>query len=887
MDPSNRQGAPQPDVTQAFLVAARHHQAGRIAEAESLYRQVLALNPRHAESLYYLGVIQLRAGRPQQAVDFISRAIAVADGNPEYHYNIAIAYQALGHIGEVVTHCARAITLKPDYAEAHMNLGNALKQQGKLAEAAKCYKRVIGLRPDSAAAYYNLGNVLAADAPGDAIAHYQRALALDPDFAEVHNNLANVLLAQGKLQDVGKHVERALALNPKLTQAYITRGNLLAEQGQVDEATAQFWRALELNSQDADAHISLAALLLAQGNPDGAEEHFRQAAEARPELAEAHNYLGTVLMALGRSEDAIECFRRALACRDDFVEAYNNLARAQIADGKPALALGVSVRALEARDTEDTKILLVRCLKAVAGEPDAAGLRDVIVRAMTESWGAPEELAGIAANVLKSKGEVADCIKRANDSWPNRPSADLLLGASLGTVAADPLLHCLLTRTPVADAALERFLTAMRHALLDTATRTTEAEVVDDDVLALTCALAQQCFLNGYVFPPADEEIERARRLRDEIAAALSSGAAIPLLRIVAIAAYAPLHTLPDAPALLGRSSTESWPEPMLALLNQQVREPREEIALRQSIPRLSAVDEGARFARRDSDTGPHPRWTSAAPVGKRAPVDKWLRGLFPLAFFRPLGRREPLDVLVVACATGRAAIDALRRLTGARVLATDGALANLAFARRKTLALDLHNIEYAQADPMKLDVLERSFDVILATGALHRIVDPLAGWRALLGRLRPGGFMAVGLLSEPARRERDALHAFMRERGITLGDDDVRRARDALATLPDDAVLKAITRRAEFFTMDGCRDLMMSGSGHQPTLPQIDTFVAENDLELLGIEVEASVLQRYRRKYPQDRTMTDLTLCRAFETDNPAAFGGMYRVWVQKRGAP
>jgi tetratricopeptide (TPR) repeat protein/SAM-dependent methyltransferase len=881
MDPSNRQGAPQPDVTQAFLVAARHHQAGRIAEAESLYRQVLALNPRHAESLYYLGVIQLRAGRPQQAVDFISRAIAVADGNPEYHYNIAIAYQALGHIGEVVTHCARAITLKPDYAEAHMNLGNALKQQGKLAEAAKCYKRVIGLRPDSAAAYYNLGNVLAADAPGDAIAHYQRALALDPDFAEVHNNLANVLLAQGKLQDVGKHVERALALNPKLTQAYITRGNLLAEQGQVDEATAQFWRALELDSQNADAHISLAALLLAQGNPDGAEEHFRQAADARPELAEAHNNLGTVLMALGRSEDATECFRRALACRDDFIEAYNNLARALIADGKPALALGVSVRALEARDTEDTKILLVRCLKAVAGEPDAAGLRDVIVRAMTESWGAPEELAGIAANVLKGKGEVADCIKRATEAWPRHPSPDLLFGASLGAVAADPLLHCLLTRTPVADAALERFLTAMRHALLETATQTTEVEAVEDDVLALFCAVAQQYFLNGYVFQHGGEEIERAQRLRDEVAAALVSGAAIPLLRIVAVAAYMPLHTLP-APALLG----STWPEPMRSLLDQQVREPREEIALKQSIPRLSAIDDTARSSRRDAEPAPHPRWTSAAPVGKRAPVDKWLRGLFPLAFFRPLGRREPLDVLVVGCETGRTAIDALRRLTGARVLATDQTLANLAFARRKTLALELHNIEYAQADPMKLDALERSFDLILATGALHRLVDPMAGWRVLLGRMRPGGFMAVGLLSEPARRERDALHAFVRERGTTLADDDVRRARDALTALPDDAVLKAITRRVEFFTMDGCRDLMVSGSGHQPTLPQIDAFVAENDLELLGIEVEASVLQRYRRKYPQDRTMTDLTLCRAFETDNAAAFAGMYRVWVQKRGA-
>src|SRR5262249_35112230 len=218
------------------------------------------------------------------------------------------------------------------------------------------------------------------------------------------------------------------------------------------------------------------------------------------------------------------------------------------------------------------------------------------------------ELAGIAASVLKNDGAVADCITRANEPWPKLVSADVLFGASLGAVASDPLLHCLLTLAPVADLRVERFLTAMRRALLETATEATEAANVEDDVLALSSALARQCFLNGYVFRHGDDEIARARSLRDKIAAALASSQPIPVLRIVAAAAYAPLHTLPEAPTLLART----WPEALREVLDQQVREPREEKALRQSITRLTVIEDAPpRPDTLDTETA-RTRWTTA-----------------------------------------------------------------------------------------------------------------------------------------------------------------------------------------------------------------------------------------------------------------------------------
>ncbi|MFY7962547.1 MAG: tetratricopeptide repeat protein, partial [Elsteraceae bacterium] len=60
----------------ALAQGLEHHRAGRLAEAEALYRSILEAFPQHAESLHLLGVIALQAGQPAAAVDLIGRAMA-------------------------------------------------------------------------------------------------------------------------------------------------------------------------------------------------------------------------------------------------------------------------------------------------------------------------------------------------------------------------------------------------------------------------------------------------------------------------------------------------------------------------------------------------------------------------------------------------------------------------------------------------------------------------------------------------------------------------------------------------------------------------------------------------------------------------------------------
>jgi protein O-GlcNAc transferase len=102
---------PPAEVQPTFDLALQHHQAGRLADAEALYRQILALQPDHAGALHFLGVIAHQIGRHDLAVKWICQAIALQPQNPSAHCNLGEAYRALGSLGEAMTEYRRALAL--------------------------------------------------------------------------------------------------------------------------------------------------------------------------------------------------------------------------------------------------------------------------------------------------------------------------------------------------------------------------------------------------------------------------------------------------------------------------------------------------------------------------------------------------------------------------------------------------------------------------------------------------------------------------------------------------------------------------------------------------------------------------------------------------------
>ncbi len=54
-------------LTAVMQIAAEHHRAGRAAAAKAMYQEVLALDPRHADALFLMGVLERQAGRLEES----------------------------------------------------------------------------------------------------------------------------------------------------------------------------------------------------------------------------------------------------------------------------------------------------------------------------------------------------------------------------------------------------------------------------------------------------------------------------------------------------------------------------------------------------------------------------------------------------------------------------------------------------------------------------------------------------------------------------------------------------------------------------------------------------------------------------------------------------
>jgi SAM-dependent methyltransferase len=598
-----------------------------------------------------------------------------------------------------------------------------------------------------------------------------------------------------------------------------------------------------------------------------AERLFRRIAALFPDDAETHSRLGAVLMAQRKINDAIAPLQRALLLKPGLFEAHANLGQAYLATGQVMPALEAAARTLELKETPQSRAFFADCARLVRLTADDGRFRHWLIRALAEGWARPRDLTGVCISIIRLNPIVKEAIARTNSAWPARLAAADLFGApGLVALAQDRLLQGLLVSDPVTDLELERLLTNVRYALLtDDA-----AGAADERLLDFSCALARQCFINDYVFSTTAAEAEQAQRLRAALEAALASGTACPPHLLAAVGAYWPLHALSDTQALLARS----WPTSVDAVITQQVREPEEERRIAGVIPALTAIDgEVSRAVRAQYEESPYPRWVRSGAQWQAAAAGA--------------GRSDRVfDALIAGCGTGLSTIEFARQAPRARLLAVDLSRASLAYAKRMAASFGLGNIEFAQADLTKLGSLGRSFDVIDASGVLHHLADPWAGWRVLLSLLRPGGAMQIGLYSETARRNIVAARALIAARGYQPNVEDIRRCREAIAA-SDDPVLHSVTQSEDFFATNECRDLLFHVQEHRITLPEIKSFIAANGVRFAGFLLDAATVSRFTERYTTPQALTDLDCWVAFEAEAPATFASMYQFWIHKPATP
>ena len=828
-----------PELNQALA----YHHAGRLAEAAAIYRKVLDQTPDHPDALHLLGMVMFQQGDSSGAIALLTRALAQNGEAAAYHHDLGDVLRGQERFDEAIASYRKALALDPDFHASHVNLAALLQQRGAHAEAVEHYDRALALVPDGADLHYNAGNALREQGDLDAAAaRYRTAFALQPKHWPALFNLGHTLQMKGATAEAAAAYRRVVALEPKLAAAHFNLAGLYEHEGRVDEAIAAYRAALQSFPDSPDAHNNLANLLAGRGRADEALAGYARALALKPDFAEAHNNLGNLQQNLGRSDEALVSLRRALALKP--LPAFKaNFAR--------ALSGHVFTRA-------------------------DADLRPFVLEAMVEPWARPADVAGAAASLLRADPVIGACVQRAATA-ETTVLAELLAPGGAAAFVNDPLFVALLISAPVSDVGFERLLTRARTSLW--AEHEPGAEV-----LAFAALLARQCHLNDHVFASTAAENASAEEAHRRVEDALANGRAPAAFDVVRLACYLPLAAFREAQRLL----EYAWAAPLSPLLREAVAEPLEEARLAQALPALTPIEDAtSKRVRKQYEEHPYPRWTQAAPIAAASTFDSWLHMQLPGAPFKPLADDGALDVLIAGCGTGQHVLETARRFPRARILAIDLSRTSLGYAARKAHEATLANVVLAQADLLALGATGRAFDVIEAAGVLHHLADPSAGWRSLVSVLRPGGFLLAALYGERARESIVAARDYAAAHGYAATAADIRRFRQEALVAPAPSPLARLAMYRDFYSTSECRDMLFHVEEHRTTIPAIKALLADLGLRFVGFQLPPSVVSEYARRYPKDRSRTDLDQWHAFESDVPGAFPGMYEFWVQKPASP
>ncbi len=270
--------------------AVNLHRSGQLAQAESLYRQILAADPRHSNAWQLLGAMSLQQQNYSVAVEYLSRAIALGCTHALVYNHLAVAYQSLNQLDQALQAYEMAILKQPNFPEALVSRALILKQRGDFPTAISALRRAIELQADFVDAHANLAATLHELGHADAaIEAYRALLKLRPNDARSHNNLASLLLERNNAIDALVHLDQALALEPRYAKAMNNRGSAMKILGRNVEAEACFRRAVEFDPTLVAAYNNIGTSVGSQGRADDSHAAIAQAVALDPSNAAIHS----------------------------------------------------------------------------------------------------------------------------------------------------------------------------------------------------------------------------------------------------------------------------------------------------------------------------------------------------------------------------------------------------------------------------------------------------------------------------------------------------------------------------------------------------------------------------------------------------------------------
>ena len=544
--------------------------------------------------------------------------------------------------------------------------------------------------------------------------------------------------------------------------------------------------------------------------------------------------MGNALRQQGKLEESIGAYSKALSIKPDYAKAYNNI--------------GIALNGINF--TKPNKGLQ----KTIASLLDKA------------TYVRPKDIAKAAISLLKLEPTLQKYLQISDTGVVENP-IDII-----SDLSEFPLLLKLMSICPLPDLEFEKLFKKLRCFILSNIRSVKE---VSPEFLGFQSALALQCFTNEYIYSTTEEEEKDLQTLEKIIKNAFKKNKQPTPQALLALACYKGLNQYDWCNLVLVTDHIKE-------VYSRQIEEPNHEEKLKKQLPIFEEItDSISSKVRSQYEESPYPRWVNLGLQLNPLPISKVVGENNIKLHDRKICEVEKPEILIAGCGTGQHSIGTAARFKSSKVLAIDLSLSSLAYAKRKTDELAIENIEYVQADILDLGQLNKQFDIIESGGVLHHMEYPMAGWKVLKDRLKPGGLMKIGLYSELARQHIVKIRQEISNAGIGSSDEDMKSFRDILLKSDKDHH-KLVTGSADFYSLSTLKDLLFHVQEHRFTIPQIKDYLNKIGLKFCGFESKR-IVSHFKQTTKAKYDLYDFDKWQSYEEANPNVFAGMYQFWCQK----
>lgn len=271
--------------------AKTHLKAGRLADAQAVFEQIIEEDPRHAEAHHFLGTMHLDARRFDEAVRALEIAAILEPDIPRTFIDLGNACWAAERNLDAIAALQKAIDLsKTDDTKAllpmaYESLGGVLYEEKAYAEAFNCFLAVSQLAPTLTEPWVKMGIIaLMREAYEQAVEVLNEALERTPDHLLALINLGNAQTALGQFEEATETYKKAIATENESREAHHALGNLYRYEGAHEDAIRAYERAASLAPGNADYQVSLALSHFDLAAWEQVEIHLSRALELDPDL---------------------------------------------------------------------------------------------------------------------------------------------------------------------------------------------------------------------------------------------------------------------------------------------------------------------------------------------------------------------------------------------------------------------------------------------------------------------------------------------------------------------------------------------------------------------------------------------------------------------------